>query len=263
MLIDNEERSRNIPFAKYRAKVLTRELLTRWIHQRAKDIERESSLVDHSLTLLQYASSYCGIQVDLRLHHQLTTLEVLLYDMETHLSLDDMAIMSDLEVLLKLMESKTTKENVVSHLRKYLIPYLDRLEELETGARKDLLQNYLLHSSATSLALPFEVIKSSAAAPSMENQIFMSLDECVNIGLDCIYAYESDEESELIVEMAGFLKKKCRNPHILDEIEDILDIMRAIRLLKRYNIVKTLHYFKVSNKPITTQDFVYESLKAI
>ena len=51
--------------------------------------------------------------------------------------------------------------------------------------------------------------KSSESLPSM----FMSLDECVNIGLDCIYSYESDEESELIVEMAQFLKKKCMASH--------------------------------------------------
>ena len=117
------------------------------------------------------------------------------------------------------------------------------------------MRNYLLHSSATSLALPFEIIKHSnleatsgaASARGLEEatSIFLSLDECVNIGLDCIYAYESDEECELIVEMAQFLKKKCKNPHILNEIEDILDIMRAIRLLKRYGILKTLHYFKV------------------
>ena len=86
----------------------------------------------------------------------------------------------------------------------------------------------------------------TARLPAM----FMSLDECVNIGLDCIYSYESDEESELIVEMAQFLKKKCtasRNQHVLEEIDDILDIMKAIRLLKRYSIVKTLHYFKERN----------------
>ena len=174
----------------------------------------------------------------------------------------------------------TSKETIIVNVRKCLVPYLDRLEELETGAKKNLLQNYLLHCSATSLVLPFEVIKhSSSAAEAAEGgsgagrkissngagrkissngetampPMFMSLDECVNIGLDCIYSYESDEESELIVEMAQFLKKKCtaasRNQHIvLEEIDDILDIMKAIRLLRRYNIVKTLHYFKVNRQ---------------
>lgn len=164
------------------------------------------------------------------------------------------AIQLDLTLLnfafftFKLLDLITVTGKVMLKVRKFLIPYLDRLEELERGARKNLLQNYLLHCSATSLVLPFEVIKHSSA--NSENQIFMSLDECVNIGLDCIYSYESDEECELIVEMAQFLKKKCRNPHILMEIEDILDIMRAIRLLKRYNVIKTLHYFKVNNKGI-------------
>ena len=103
------------------------------------------------------------------------------------------------------------------------------------------------HSSAAAEAVELAGTKGSSAAA--QPAMFMSLDECVNIGLDCIYSYESDEESELIVEMAQLLKKKCtasRNQHVREEIDDILDIMKAIRLLKRYNIVKTLHYFKVS-----------------
>ena len=82
--------------------------MTRWIHQRARDIEKESSLVDHSLALLQYASKYCGISVNRRLHHQLTTLEVMMFDMQLQsgqfLSLEQMEKMSDLEILVKLME---------------------------------------------------------------------------------------------------------------------------------------------------------------
>ena len=45
-----------LPFNQYRAKNLNRQLLTQWIHERAKHIEQESSLVDHALALLQYAS---------------------------------------------------------------------------------------------------------------------------------------------------------------------------------------------------------------
>ena len=73
-----------------------------------------------------------------------------------HLTLAEMETMSDLEVLVKLMGA-TSKETIIVNVRKCLVPYLDRLEELEPGARKNLLQNYLLHCSATSLVLPFEV----------------------------------------------------------------------------------------------------------
>ena len=112
---------------------------------------------------------------------------------------------------------------------------------MESGTRCNLLKNYLLHTSTSSLILPFELIKQV-----QNHSLFMSFDECVNIGLDCIYAHEDvdEDESEVIVELAHFLKKKCRNKHVMEEIEDILDIMRAIKLLKRYNISKTLHYFK-------------------
>ena len=107
--------------------VLTREELTSWVHQRARNIEAESSLVDHSLALLQYASDYCGLSINPRLHHQLTTLEVMLYDMQSPLSLSSLETMSDLEILNKLME-KAEKSNILNYTRKYLVPYLDRLE---------------------------------------------------------------------------------------------------------------------------------------
>jgi hypothetical protein len=76
--------------------------------------------------------------------------------MQVPCDMEMLASMSDLEVLVKLMGA-TSKETIIVNVRKCLVPYLDRLEELETGARKDLLQNYLLHCSATSLVLPFEV----------------------------------------------------------------------------------------------------------
>ena len=93
-----------LPFSQYRSKSLSRQALTQWIHERAIHIEQESSLVDHALALLQYASEYCGIVIDMRLYHQLTTLETMLYDMQAPiLSLDQMNQMSDLEILIKPM----------------------------------------------------------------------------------------------------------------------------------------------------------------
>ena len=173
------------------------------------------------------------------------------------LSLDQMNQMSDLEILIKLMES-SSKTSIVHDVKKFLIPYLDRLDQLESGARKNLLQNYLLHCATTSLEIPYEIIKNSQ---SSNTSVFMSLDECVNLGLDCIYAFENDdgdsEENDLIVELAQFLKKKCRNPHVLEEIEDILDIMKSIKLLKRYNITKTLHYFKACRRDVKAMEDLF------
>lgn len=234
----------------YACEIVTKDLLTKWIHERARQIERESSLVDHSLQLLQLGSEMEGVVIDLRLHHQLVTLEVMMYDMQpqkrTSFSLEEMKEMSDLEVMIKLME-ECPKEKFFAHVQKFLVPYLDRLEQLESGSRHFLLHNYLLHLSATSLVLPFELIKSTQnQLKSHVPSVFMSYDECVAFGIDCIFAYEDGdgEEDELIVEFATYLRKKCRNPHVMDELEDILDIMKSVKLLKKYHINKTLHYFK-------------------
>ncbi len=238
--------------------VLTKEMVTTWVHKRARQIESESSLADNALRLLEHAYKACGVQVDLRLHHYLTTLEAMMYGAQrpSYVSLDEAERMSNLELLVKLMEG-SNKETFLCNVQKFLVPYLDRLEQLEAGSRKNLLQNYLLHCAATSLVFPYELIKSSqqhhhsstASGARSAAPVFMSYDECVAIGIDCIFAYEAEEEdgghgSEMIVEIAAFLKKRCRNPHIFEELEDILDIMRSIKLLKRYGVNKSLHYFK-------------------
>jgi hypothetical protein len=181
--------------------VPSRELVIEWVDTRAREIENESSLVDHALALLQIASVN-GIQIDTRLHHNILTLEMITYDLSTSstmsmLNLKRLEEMSDLEVVDKLM-SKSNKTNFIGNVNKILIPYLDRLESLEAGTRNHLLRNYLLHMSATSLVLPFEMIKHGASTVNTGNDsspgnVFLSVEGYVSIGIDCIYAFETND----------------------------------------------------------------------
>lgn len=105
--------------------------------------------------------------------------------------------MSDLEVVDKIMH-KSTKANIISSVNRILIPFLNRLESLEEGTRSYLLRNYLLHMSATSLLLPYEIIKHGAATLSNVNSsdkinVFLSIEEYISIGIDCIYAFETND----------------------------------------------------------------------
>ena len=105
--------------------------------------------------------------------------------------------MSDLEIIDKMMH-KSTKVNIISNVNKILLPFLNRLEALEEGMRTYLLRNFLLHMSATSLVLPYEMIKYGASTLCNTNasdkmNIFSSIEEYVSIGIDCIYAYETND----------------------------------------------------------------------
>jgi hypothetical protein len=90
------------------------------------------------------------------------------------------------------MENVDAK-TIMARFHKILIPFLDRLEALEPGSRDLLLRNYLLHLSTTSLHLPTVFMKESfgdAAFPAN----FGNLDDCIATGVDCIYAYDGDED---------------------------------------------------------------------
>ena len=90
------------------------------------------------------------------------------------------------------------QSHIISSVNRILIPFLNRLELLEEGSRSYLLRNYLLHMSATSLVLPYEIIKNGASALTSTNSsdkinIFSSIEEFVSIGIDCIYAFETND----------------------------------------------------------------------
>ena len=254
----------------FKGNVPSQALVTEWVDTRAREIENESSLVDHALALLQIASAN-GITIDLRLHHNVLTLELITYDLGTSslpglLSLNRLEDMSDLEVVDKLM-SKSTKNNFINNVNRILIPYLDRLEALEAGTRKYLLRNYLLHMSATSLVLPFEMMKHGASTLNSESSanIFVTADEYVSIGIDCIYAFETNDgrsspdiddddkceekidSTNIVMDLASFLRKRCRNPHVNNELVEIITIVKASKLLKeKYGIIKSLNYFRAT-----------------
>ena len=84
-------------------------------------------------------------------------------------------------------------QHFMSHFNKTLSPFLERLDLLEPGSRDELLRNFLLHLSTTSLELSSVFLKESfgdGASPTN----FSSNDECISIGIDCIYVYDGDED---------------------------------------------------------------------
>ena len=82
----------------------------------------------------------------------------------------------------------------MNHFSKTLSPFLERLEVLEPGSRDNLLRNYLLHLSTTSLQLPTVFLKESFATDGSVPLNFSSNDECIAIGIDCIYVYEGEDD---------------------------------------------------------------------
>ena len=80
------------------------------------------------------------------------------------------------------------------------------------------------------------------------------------MGIDCIYAFEDEASSssedaaaeatdsslDVLADLTGVLRKRCRNPRVNNELQDIQAMTRACRVLRKYGIVKTLHFFRGS-----------------
>ena len=51
---------------------------------------------------------------------------------------------------------------------------------------------------------------------------------------------------DLISELAVYLRSKSQNPVLREDLSEILDVMRSIKLVKKYNIIKSLQFFSSS-----------------
>jgi hypothetical protein len=94
------------------------------------------------------------------------------------------------------MEAADTK-NLMLHFNKTLSPFLERLDVLEPGSREVLLRNDLLHLSTTSLELPTVFFKESladASSSSASSSAFANVDDCISIGIECIYVYDGEDD---------------------------------------------------------------------
>lgn len=258
-------------------------MLSTWVDHRAKQFEEESSLVDHALALLQIAAAN-GIHVDSRLYHRILTLEMMMYDLQlppAAVSLRRLEEMSDLEALIQLMEASISNCNkaavaaaaiasdhpgyaFLQSVNRVLVPYLDRVESLVEGTRSTLLRSYLLNVSAKSLLPLLELFKTSSnhfngGEPDM---VFSSAEECISIGIECIFAFEGGEASSddegcsaegpanvqkefsAIIELLGAMRKMCRNPNVINELQYITMLRKAMHILQKYGIKRSMSVLK-------------------
>lgn len=58
---------------------------------------------------------------------------------------------------------------------------------------------------------------------------------------------ENLDNSLVVLELASFLRKRCRNPHVNTELAEIITMVKAGKVLReKYGIVKSLNYFRAT-----------------
>ena len=108
-----------------RNKEFTQDLLQKWYKMRAYEIERESSLIDNALALINIGKSH-NIRGLEHLLFELETLSDLVYKVNLEdLSLTQIEKLSDLEKI-KLLMIKCNEMNFVLNVKNILLPYSRR-----------------------------------------------------------------------------------------------------------------------------------------
>lgn len=112
-------------FCALRCTRLTQDLLQKWYKTRAREIERNSAMVDNALQLVKIAKS-----------HNVNRMEDLLLDLETlddlvykvyleEMSLDQLEKLSNVNKI-KLLMSTSSEGNFVENIKSLLLPFIER-----------------------------------------------------------------------------------------------------------------------------------------
>ncbi|XP_039281626.1 neuroblastoma-amplified sequence [Nilaparvata lugens] len=227
---------------------LTAENLSDWYRKRIYQIESSSHLVDPAIDLIRLARERNIKDLD-NLHHQLLTLEMLVYELEMeNLTLADLEKMTPLEKALLLIKD-ATEESFVGNLLHRVVPYADRHEGLVPNSRKTLLFQLLSNLSSQSLTLPLKLFQYLKDEP--ENKIASTLEDRISLTLECLYTNSTIDEIDKAFSILKILnclpeKSTITGNTELEDLKKRLEVvefeLNAAVILKRYGQPKSLLY---------------------
>ncbi|XP_076354433.1 NBAS subunit of NRZ tethering complex-like isoform X3 [Tachypleus tridentatus] len=170
---------------------LTKDLLTQWYDERARQIEQYSQLVDNALELVQLGleRNVKGLE---KLLDDLETMETLVYSchMDKKLSFEELEKMNSIEKL-NLMMSMSDEENFVKNVKQWLLPFLSRCEKHQSGSQKTLLKEYLIGLAVNDLKPCLKIFQS---VRKDSDPIIGDIDELITLALNCVYICERNDQ---------------------------------------------------------------------
>ena len=170
---------------------LTATEVSRWYGHRAKQIVTMTSLPDNGLALLTLGLER-GATVDWQLLHNIRTLDCLVYEVQaSHVSLnmlENMEILDQIDLLLR-------GHFTVLGVRRFLQPFLQRLEDGKPGEMKRLVSLYCVAKAADDLSFPLVVIENSG--PDKTGPVLYSVVDTIRLALDCCYTNTTGNQMDL------------------------------------------------------------------
>ncbi|KAM3960846.1 LOW QUALITY PROTEIN: NBAS subunit of NRZ tethering complex [Aphomia sociella] len=177
--------------------------ITRWYEKRAREIESRSGLVSHSLNLITLANVGGAVEGLDHLMFDLLTLDTLVYDINVEeVTLDQLEKMSVLETCSLLMKM-STPATFVSDLKKYVIPFLKRYENLtlRTDACINELTDYLEKISIDDLSSILLVLQSP-------NEFELDVRTHLELAERCLFAHTGTDQLDKACDLLETILKE-------------------------------------------------------
>ncbi|RZF42481.1 hypothetical protein LSTR_LSTR004400 [Laodelphax striatellus] len=242
--IDEEEKWEKSPTLDCHS-FLTSDKVSDWYRKRIYQIESSSHLVDPALDLIHLARQRHIKGLD-DLHHQLFTLDMLVYELEMEdLTLEKLEKMTPLEKALLLIKD-ATEESFVGNLLHRVVPYVDRHEGLVPNSRKSLLSQLFSNLSSQSLSLPLKLFQYLKEEP--ENRVMATLEDRISLTLECLYTNATIDEIDKAFVILSCLPEKStiKGNAELEDLRKRLEVVESelntAVILKRYGQPKPLLY---------------------
>ncbi|KAJ8304032.1 hypothetical protein KUTeg_017615 [Tegillarca granosa] len=240
----------NPELQKFRAKKLTKEVLSEWYIYQAFEIERCSRLVDSALELIKLGLER-GIQGLNDMLDDLVTMEMLVYEcnVEDTLTFEELRQMADYDKL-ELIMSKSTEEMYTKNLHRWMVPFLSQCERRNPGSSKTLLRDYIITLAKSDFTLCLKIFESSKT--TLQNPLIRDQEELLSIALEALYACEREDQLNLAVKIVQCLPEKTRGKQSSELVKLHKDVdrlerhIRAAKILEEHGARKPLYFIKDS-----------------
>ncbi|XP_067139001.1 NBAS subunit of NRZ tethering complex-like [Centruroides vittatus] len=238
-------------YLKYRTIDLTKELLTQWYSQRAREIENLSCCVENALELIKLGRER-NVQGLEKLHDDLVIMETLVYEchVDKPLSFQELENMSDND-RLQLLMSMSTESTFIKDVKQWLLPFLQCCNKYKPGSHKELLREYLVKLATEELTNCLKIFESSRV--DQPDPIITDIAELMSLALDCVYACKREDQLSQafgILEclpQRGYGDTSSEIDKLHDRLDELEKYLSVAELLEQHGVSTTLSYLYTCN----------------
>ena len=191
-----------------------------------------------------------GAEVQGELLHNLRTLDCLVYEVQ-HAAVD----LATLEAThtLDTMELLLRGHHSVTGVRRFLQPFLQRLEDARPGEMRRLVGEYCVARAEADLSFPLVVVDNSG--PDKTGPVLYSVVDTIRLALDCCYAHHTGNQLELAekiyLSIIPYFKEnpatrqlKYNVSHMKQEVEMFKTHLEISRVLSKNGVIKPLSHIR-------------------